>query len=174
MHKLRPWIRARLLRQAVVAGLALLLVVLTSPALPSTSALAQFLPIPSSSGSSEALPVNVERSGKLEAAWVQIDGQELFRIASPAVFNRAEVGSQLPVEMRARQVEANLQRLFPNDQSSAAPLNPETLEVVVKDIDNYPVLFAQDASLAEPRVLLTVTDADVQYHSAPSKQALAE
>ncbi len=174
MLKFRPWNRTRLLRQAVVAGITLLLVVLTSPALPSTSALAQFLPIPSSSGSSDPLPVNVERSGKLEAAWVQIDGQELFRIASPAVFNRAEVGSQLPVEVRARQIEANLQRLFPNNRSSATPLNPETLEVVVNDIDNYPVLFAQDASMAEPRVLLTVTDADVQYHSASSKQALAE
>lgn len=174
MIKFRLWPQTRLLRQAVVAVITLLLVVLTSPTLPSTSALAQLLPIPSSSGSSEPLPLNVERSGKLESAAVRLDGQVLFRIASPAVLNRTEVVSQLPVEVRARQIEANLQRLFPNGQSSAAPLNPETLAVIVKNIDNYPVLFAQDASLAEPRVLLTVTDTDVQYHAAASKQALAE
>ncbi|HSM83908.1 MAG TPA: mechanosensitive ion channel family protein [Nodosilinea sp.] len=168
------WQRARRLRQIILAGITLLAVVLISPALPSTSAMAQFFPIPSSSGSNEPLPINVERRGKLESAGVQLDGQELFRIASPAVFNRSEPGGQLPVEVRARQVEANLQRLFPNGQSVATPLNPETMEVVIKDIDSYPVLFAQDASLAEPRVLLTVTDADVQYHVAPNRQALAE
>ncbi|PSN76397.1 mechanosensitive ion channel protein MscS [filamentous cyanobacterium CCP4] len=174
MLKTLPWTRARLLRQVAVAAMTLLLVVLTSSVLPSTSAMAQLLPIPSTSGSTESLPINVERSGNLESATVQLDGQELFRIASPAVFNRPDVGNQLPVEMRARQIEANLQRLFPNSRSAAAPLSPETLEVVVNEIDNYPVLFAQDASLAEPRVLLTVTDTDVQYHGAASKQALAE
>lgn len=174
MFKISLWTQARRLRLVAVAVFTLLLVVLASPVLPSTGAWAQFLPIPSSSGSSEPLPVNVERSGNLESAGVDLDGQELFRIASPAVFNRAEVGSQMPVEVRARQIEANLQRLFPSDQSVATPLNPETLEVVIKKIDNYPVLFAQDASLSEPRVLLTVTDADVSYHAAASKQALAE
>ncbi|MGB3199830.1 MAG: mechanosensitive ion channel family protein [Nodosilinea sp.] len=174
MLKFLPWLQARLLRLLAVAAFTLFLVVFTSPVLPSTSALAQFLPIPSSSGSSEPLPVNVRRSGNLESAGVTLDGQELFRIASPAVFNRAEVGGQMPVEVRARQVEANLRRLFPSDQSVATPLNSETLEVVINEIDNYPVLFAEDASLAEPRALLTVTDADVQYHAAASKQALAE
>lgn len=174
MHNLRSWTRDRLLRQIIIGGIALLLVVLTSPVLPSTKAVAQFLPIPSSSGSSEPLPINVERSGKLESAGVELDGEELFRIASPAVFNRADLGSQMPVEVRARQVEANLQRLFPSAQSAATPLNPETFKVVIKDIDGYPVLFAQDAGMAEPRVLLTVTDTDMEYHAASSKQALAQ
>ncbi|MEO1067715.1 MAG: mechanosensitive ion channel family protein [Cyanobacteria bacterium J06638_6] len=167
----RLWNRARLL---VLAGLTILVVLLTSPTLGGTIALAQFLPLPSPSGNGEPLPVDVERRGTLEATGVKLDGQELFRIASPAVFNRAEVGNQLPVEVRARQIEANLQKLFPGNGSVAAPLNPDTMEVVIKTIDNLPVLFAQDGGLLESRVLLTVTDADAQYYAASNKQMLAE
>lgn len=169
----RPWNRARLLRHAVVVGLTILAIVFTSPALGLTSAWAQFLPIPAAGGG-ESLPINVERSGTLESTGVQLDGQELFRIASPLVTNRAEVGDQLPVERRARQIEANLRQLFPSNGGQPTPLNPETMEVVIKTIDGHPVLFAKDAGLADSKVLLTVTDADAQYHSAPSKQALAE
>jgi small-conductance mechanosensitive channel len=165
------WNRARLL---VLAGLTILVVILTGPTLGKTTALAQFLPLPSLSSNGEPLPVDVERRGTLEATGIKLDGQELFRIASPVVFNRAEVGNQLPVEVRARQIEANLEKLLPGNGSAATPLNPDTMEVVIQTIDNLPVLFAQDSGLIESRVLLTVTDADAQYNAASSKQALAE
>ncbi len=171
MLPLLLWNRARLL---ILASLTILAVVLTSPTFGGTIALAQFLPPIFPDGSSEPLPIDVERRGTLESTGVQLDGQELFRIASPAVFNRAEVSNQLPVEVRARQIESNLEQLFPSSRSVATPLNPDTMEVVIKTIDNLPVLFAQDGGLVESRVLLTVTNADAQYHAASSKQALAE
>ncbi|WOD39856.1 mechanosensitive ion channel family protein [Nodosilinea sp. E11] len=138
-----------------------------------TSVVAQFFPLPTPEGSSEILPVDVERRGTLESAGVQLDGQVLFRIASPMVVNRAEVGTQMPVEVRARQIESNLQRLFPDRGATSAQLDPETLQVVIEPIDNYPVLFVRDAGLAEARVLLTVTNTDAQYH-ATSETLLAE
>ncbi|WP_052050823.1 mechanosensitive ion channel family protein [Leptolyngbya sp. KIOST-1] len=172
MLKPRFWPLNRRRRSLLLASLTLLAVATIQLVRPSGPAVAQFLPLPVPGD--EPLPVNVERRGTLESAGVQLDGQELFRVASPVVLNRAEVGTQLPVEVRARQIEANLRRLFPADQAGGTPLNPETLEVVIQTIDNYPVLFAQDAGLAQPRVLLTVTDTDAQYHVASSKQVLAE
>ncbi|TVQ07326.1 MAG: mechanosensitive ion channel family protein [Leptolyngbya sp. DLM2.Bin27] len=161
------------LRRVVLASLTVIAIVLASPALPQTSARAQLFPFAAPDGGSEPLPIDVERRGTIESTGVQLDGQELFRIASPVVFNRAEVGSQIPVEVRARQIESNLQRLLPQGRVDAPQLNPETLQVVIEQIDNYPVLFVRDPSLSEARVLLTVTDPDAEY-SAISKDALAE
>ncbi len=120
----------------------------------------------------QSLPVGVERRGTLEAAGVRLDGQELFRIASPAVLDRSRLDTQIPVEVRAKQIEANLKYLIPNRRSSVA-LDPKTLEVVIQTLNQQPVLFVRDDSLAEAKVLLTVTDADAQYHSI-SKARLAE
>jgi small-conductance mechanosensitive channel len=124
------------------------------------------------SNNSQPLPVGVQRIGNLEIASITLDGRDLFKIATPAVYNRNQPDS-LPVEVRAKQVEANLIRLVPDSRSEEAILDPETLEVVIETIDGYPVLFAQDEDLAEPRVLLTTTDADAQYYSL-SKEGLAE
>ncbi|GAB4369765.1 MAG: mechanosensitive ion channel family protein [Elainellaceae cyanobacterium] len=149
-----------------------LLVVLIGNAIAPPIALAQMpsLTVPSVS---QPLPVGVERRGTLESTGIHLDGQELFRIASPAVFNRNELTGQIPVEVRATQVEANLQRLIPDSRSNAATLDPATLEVLIRNVNGYPVLFVKDATLAEMRVLLTVTDADAQYHSL-GKESLAD
>lgn len=119
-------------------------------------------------------PIGVERRGTLESASVRLDGKELFRIASPAVFNRNELGSQIPVEVRARQIEANLEQLIvPAGALDEAALDPSTLQVVIETVNEQPVLLVQDKTLAEPRVLLTVTDTDAQYY-AVSKDRLAD
>jgi small conductance mechanosensitive channel len=101
-----------------------------------------------------------------------LDGRELFRIASPAVLNRSEPGTQIPVEVRATQVESNLEQLVTVGSVNGVPLDPETLEVVVETINGQPVLLAKDREQVEARVLLTVTDTDAQYHST-SQQNLA-
>lgn len=110
--------------------------------------------------------------GNLAVTSIVLDGKDLFEIASPAVFDRATPAS-VPVEARARQVEANLKRLVPNGQTNQPVLDPQTLEVIIETVEAYPVLFAQDAATSEPRVLLTATDADAQYYSR-SKEQVAE
>ncbi len=170
MLDLQRWKPARRLRQGMLACLVVLVVALISPAIFLGGAEAQLLPLPAASGG-DPLPVNVERQGNLETYDITLDGQTLLRIASPAVLNRAEAGGQMPVEVRATQIEANLRRILPGG-TAAAPLDPETLEVFIETLDQYPVLFVRDANQAESRVLLTVTDPDAQYHGV-SKEELA-
>jgi moderate conductance mechanosensitive channel len=139
-------------------------------------AIAQIPGLPASS--TPQLPLGVQRSGLLESAPVSLDGDELFRIASPTVYNRAEPGNQVPVEARARQIELNLSQLVaPNPSpekstSYSTLLDPETIEVIIESLNNQPVLLVKDAHLVEPRVLLTVTDTDAQYN-ATTQQELA-
>ncbi|NJL44933.1 MAG: mechanosensitive ion channel family protein [Leptolyngbyaceae cyanobacterium SM2_3_12] len=134
---------------------------------------------PLGGSTNSAPPPAVERIGLLEATSVGLDGEDLFTIASPAVYNRSEPAGAIPVEVRARQIETNLnqvvtQALEPNmtdsEEISAPSLN---LDVVIQQINGQPVLFATGASLIEPRVLLTVTDTDAQYNGL-TQMALAE
>jgi small conductance mechanosensitive channel len=119
----------------------------------------------------QPLPLGVERRGTLESAPVRLDGRELFKVASPAVFNRTDPGSQIPVEVRARQVEANLTQVV--DSALLEPtLDPGTLRVLIEFTNGLPVLAAKLPNWAETRDLLTVTDSDAQYHST-SRTALA-
>lgn len=114
----------------------------------------------------QPLPAGVERRGNLEAAGINLDGKELFKIASLAVFNRNGPTTQIPVEVRAKQIEANLNQLIDNNRSSEeVMLDPDTLTVSIRMLNGQPVLFVEDATLAEPRVLLTVTDTDAQFYS---------
>lgn len=122
---------------------------------------------PLSPGNNTLPPSGVQRVGQIEVTAVTLDGIALFDIASPAVFNRNESGAAMPVEVRARQIESNLNQvvnrslalIYDNDT-----INSSSLDVSVEPIGGQPVLFAVGAGLAEPRVLLTVTDTDAQYH----------
>ncbi len=114
----------------------------------------------------QPLPAGVERRGTLEATGIHLDGKELFKIASLAVFNRSEPGIQIPVEIRAKQVEANLDQLIVGSGlAGEVMLDPKTLKVSIEKLNGQPVLFVKDATLTEARVLLTVTDTDAQFHS---------
>jgi hypothetical protein len=161
--KLRAWLQVLVLT-AIVA----LTLVVASP----SQGLAQLPGLPSLNAS-PSLPAGVQRVGNLEVTSITLDGNSLFEIANPAVFDRTNPAS-VPVEARARQIEANLQRLIPGRQTEQPVLNPDTLEVVVERVEGYPVLFAQDANTAEPRVLLTATDADAQYYSRSKEQVAAQ
>ncbi|MGB3312233.1 MAG: mechanosensitive ion channel family protein [Nodosilinea sp.] len=121
-------------------------------------------------------PAGVERIGLIEVTSVSLDGTSLFDIASPVVFNRNEAGAEVPVEVRARQIETNLNQvvnraldLLYADQS----IDSASLNVTIETIQGQPVLFAVGAGLAEPRVLLTITDTDAQYNGV-SQTDLAE
>ncbi len=153
----------------MVCSLAIL-TVLISVAMNPAIALGQ-LPSFSLPSGTQPLPNNVERRGSLESTGVRLDGQELFKIASPAVANRSEPSNQIPVEVRARQIEANLEQLVTrNGLLDETALDPKTLKVVMESINGQPVLFVKDTVLAEAKVLLTVTDTDAQHHSTSKKQ----
>ncbi len=134
------------------------------------------LPNPFTPGTGTLPPAGVKRIGLLEVTSVSLDGIALFDIASPAVFNRNEAGAGVPVEVRARQIETNLNQvvnralpLIDADES----LSSASLEISIELIGGQPVLFAVGAGLVEPRVLLTVTDTDAQYNEV-SQGDLAE
>jgi len=148
-------------------GLALL-TILAGPIITSSAALAQFPALPSTGGI--PLPAGVEQQGTLETAPVKLDGKTLFRIASPAVPNRAEPGERVPVEVRAGQIQSNLQRLLPDSRDASTAITPDELNVVVKTVNGFPVLFAEHPDLPQPRALLTVTDADGQYYGLDLEQ----
>lgn len=156
----------------------LLGVILTVPIWSQSRPLLAQIPGLTSSQATQPPPVGVDRSGLLEATYIRFEGKELFRIASPAVFNRSNPDSQIPVEVRARQIEANLNQLIAptsiravrGEKSYATVLDPESLKVVIETINGQPVLFATDAYLAEPQVLLTVTTADAQYNFVPAPE----
>ncbi len=124
-------------------------------------------------GSNNTPPLGVQRVGVLEVSPVTLDGRELFEIASPAVFNRDQPGQQVPVEVRAKQIEVNLNQAI-NQAFNRAALVPDVaatlvapadfIEVTIETVNDLPVLFGTVDALAEPRVLLTVTDSDAQYH----------
>ena len=118
-------------------------------------------------GNNNLPPAGVERIGLIEVTSVSLDGVTLFDIASPVVFNRNEAGAEIPVEVRARQIETNLNQvvnralgLIYTDENAGS----DALDVTMDIIGGQPVLFAVGAGLAEPRVLLTITDTDAQYN----------
>lgn len=170
MFNRQVWNKASLLRRSVLFCAVLFctvaLMALISPAI-APPVLGQLqLPSLTTPGGTQPLPTGVERRGTLESAGVRLDGEELFRIASPAVNNRSEPGDQIPVEVRAKQIEANLEQLVLGDNlADGEMLDPDTLEVLVETVNGQPVLFVKDATLAEARVLLTVTNADAQQAS---------
>ncbi|PSR17054.1 mechanosensitive ion channel protein MscS [filamentous cyanobacterium CCP3] len=118
-------------------------------------------------GNNNLPPAGVERIGLIEVTSVSLDGVALFDIASPVVFNRNEAVAEVPVEVRARQIETNLIQVvnralnlvYDDDTVDSA-----SLDVAIETIRDQPVLFAVGAGLAEPRVLLTITDTDAQYN----------
>ncbi|NJM27633.1 MAG: mechanosensitive ion channel family protein, partial [Pseudanabaena sp. RU_4_16] len=99
-----------------------------------------FSQIPSLPQSNTSQPPNgVTRQGLLEVTDVKLGGKEVLKIASPAVFNRSELGSQIPVEVRSHQIEVNLEQILRSNRPSvldaieerSAPLDPDTIQVYI-------------------------------------------
>ncbi|HIK45009.1 MAG TPA: mechanosensitive ion channel family protein, partial [Leptolyngbyaceae cyanobacterium M65_K2018_010] len=171
-HSLRwpSWLWAGLFTLGLALGLGLF------PSL----AQAQF-PNPLGSANNSP-PLGVQRIGLLEVTPVSLDGSVLFQIAAPAVLNRNDPGDQVPVEVRAKQIEINLNQVvnqaldysaLESESPAAEITTSDILQVTVEQLNELPVLFATVGNLPEPRGLLTVTDSDAQYHGV-SKSVLAE
>jgi small conductance mechanosensitive channel len=135
--------------------------------------------LPQLAGADPALPGGVTRHGQVETTNVYLDGRALFEVASPTVPDRAQPGALVPVEYRAREIEARLQRLMSSDSEKGAGKDgstkfaPETLGVRIEMRGGQPVLLASDASNAEAEELLAVTQTDAQYQGVTAT-ALAE
>ncbi|MBE9109572.1 mechanosensitive ion channel family protein [Nodosilinea sp. LEGE 07298] len=163
--QLRRWMRSLL-----ALGLGLLIALSWG-----SLAVAQFSN-PFNPGNNNLPPAGVERIGLIEVTSVSLDGISLFDIASPVVFNRNEAGAEVPVEVRARQIETNLSQVVNRALDliySNEAVDSSSLDVTIETIRGQPVLFAVGAGLAEPRVLLTITDTDAQYNGV-SQMDLAE
>ncbi len=133
-------------------------------------------------GANSGPPLGVQRIGLLEVTTIRLDGTDLFEIAAPLVPNRDNPGNLVPVEVRARQIEINLNQVVSQaleiltaTDSELPPDTDETrlIQVKIDQVNDLPVLFVVLNDPSEPRSLLTVTDTDSQYHGI-SKLALAE
>ena len=138
--------------------------------------------LPQLATGASALPRGVTRQGQVESTGVYLDGRALFDVASPTVLDRAQPGNLIPVEDRAREIEARLRRLVSRDtdKASGTPArdsvtrpNPNTLRVRIEAPGGRPVLVASDASGAEPLELLRVTDTDALHHGLPAPELAA-
>jgi len=174
----------RLVKYSVICSITVLTVVHSSipdgkvthhtlyPLIAQSTAIAQVPSLPGSNETQVPPPSNVVRQGTLESTKVYLDGKELFKIASPLVRDRRNPGNQIPVEVRAKQIEANLERIVNSNVSERKELNPNTPQVLIETINGQPVLFVKNAVQSEAEVLLTVTEADAQYAST-TKERLA-
>jgi small conductance mechanosensitive channel len=119
------------------------------------------LPLPNSVETSSKLPEGVTRYGYIEVAPVKspIDGKILFQVASPTIFDRNNLTEdQLPAEIRAEEVTANLRRaLFGRFQDT------ETLRVSVTTLNNLLIIQVTDDKSTRPLRLITVTELDADF-----------
>lgn len=127
----------------------------------------------------------VERLGNIETTPIWFEGRQLFTIASPTVWDRSQPSPQLPVELRAKQIESNLNRVvegsfipgrIPGSMPDSVPGNqdgiltnfdPTTLQVSIVSLSDVPVVVAGDAYHTQPLKLVTVTHIDADYNGQP-------
>lgn len=164
-------------RRNVLVGILSALLILVPPSF----ALAQLpaLPTPNVSETVPMArpPAGVELVGNLEVAPVRFEGQELFKVAAPRVRDRANPGDQIPVELRAEQIESSLNRIIQDNLvvsesgiQNSTNYDPETLKVYISIFNGETVIFAEDEGHPQPLKLLTVTQADADYYGLPIRQ----
>ena len=133
------------------------------------------LPMPSFPATLDAAnkpPSGVQRYGAIEVAPIVLDEQELFKVASPTVFDRKNSGQQIPVEVRANQVAANLKRVIVQDQPQdiqqkrgySTRFDPKTLQVFLAKVRGETVIVAKDNYRTQRLSLLTITNLDAEYY----------
>jgi small conductance mechanosensitive channel len=121
----------------------------------------------------------VEHLGNIEVAPIKLDGQILFKVASPRVLNQDKQIAQIPVEIRANLIEENLNRIVGNSTIHLSPpygietstaYDPQTLKIYVAKLNDTTTIFARDNAHPLPFPLLTVTQSDAEYWGIPIEQ----
>jgi small conductance mechanosensitive channel len=109
--------------------------------------------------------------GSIEVTWVHspLDNKRLFEVASLTVENRGAdtTNGMIPVEARAAEIEAKLQRAFLNI------LDPETLAIEVAMLHGATIIGATDKDYTRPLVITTITDIDADYYGQPIEELAA-
>lgn len=127
------------------------------------SSYAQFS-MPEGFGTGEGFgpPEGVTRYGNIEVANVRspIDGEILFEVASPTVYDRSASSSDAgyPVEQRVQDIQSNLRRVY------TRPMDPATLQVDVSQLNNVTVVDVVDQEHPRPLIIVSVTDVDADFH----------
>lgn len=130
---------------------------------------------PSLPGQSADRPAVVRRFGSVEVAPVRLDGDVLFNVVAPTVRNRNNPDGQIPVEVRAESIEANLNRVIATEWSEGwarrqqqrgfyTNFDPKTLQVGVAQLNGITIITASDAQRSQPLELVTVTRLDANYY----------
>lgn len=112
------------------------------------------------------LPSGVTRIGELEITDVRFDGSSLFTIAAPTVRDRANPGDAIPVEVRAEFIQSNLRRVLHSALAQRRE-SPELVNIGVARLNNVLVISARLGQAERTTRLLTVTEADSEYHQLP-------
>lgn len=117
---------------------------------------------PVTNRSSSPLPEGVQRYGSLEVANVKspIDGTQLFEIASSTIFDRNEIAEkELPVEIRAQEITANLKRALYGKIKDI-----KSLKISIVTLNNQPIIQVSDDNITRPIRLITVTELDADWN----------
>lgn len=161
--------------KAIVAGLLSFLLAIALASVTS----AQVAPALKPTTSPQLDRAGVEHLGNIEVAPIKLDGQILFKVASPTVLNGDNQVNQIPVEVRADRIEENLNRIIGNNAirlsssygiEMSTAYDPETLRVYVATLNNTTTVFARDNAHPLPFPLLTVTQSDAEYWGMPIEQ----
>lgn len=119
-------------------------------------------------GNGRTIPDGVNRFGEIEVTEVTspIDGEVLFKIASPTVLDRRQVAEgQHPVEQRAREIQARVELAAVERQ-----MDGDSLRVEKATLNNVMVITARDDKHSRPLVLASVTNADANYYGLPVEE----
>ncbi len=130
-------------------------------------------PIPAFNQTSLAPPPpGVTRIGELEVTDVRFDGDVLFTIAAPTVRDRHAPGNLIPVELRAELIQSNLRRILRSALTNRRR-SPEVVNIGVARLNNELVISARLGRSERTTRILTITEADSDYHQLPA-EALAQ
>jgi len=132
---------------------------------------AQFALPSGGSGGVIGPPLEVVRYGNMETIAVKspLSKRKLFTIASPTVYDRSAdaLGDQLPVEQRAKEIQAKLLLLLQRD------IDPESLMFGVSQLNNVTIITVRDDQYPQPLVLASITANDAEFNGLP-REELAE
>jgi small conductance mechanosensitive channel len=109
----------------------------------------------------------VTRYGNLETMTVRspLSNRNLFTIAAPTVYDRsANVPDQVPVEQRAKEIQAKLLLLLQRD------MNPATLMFGVSQLNSVTIITVRNDQYPQPLVLASVTSYDAEFNGLPPDQ----
>ena len=111
--------------------------------------------------------IDINQVGNLDIGKVRLDGKFLFPVATPSVEDSGNGNTSSPIERRVRAIEFNLSDIIHDG------FDPNTLKVIPSYLNNQTVIIASDKDWG-PRMLLTVTPADVAISKLQNTDKVAE